>query len=88
MDLTSLPGSPYTLKDRQVTEARIALAKAADLLRMEGRLVRAEALYRQACRYADGGAFDHLVRLADHCRTQYEAQKRAKARKSAKKGGR
>jgi hypothetical protein len=79
VDLKSKPLSPYTLTDRARGEARIHLAKSADLLRMEGRLCQAEKLYRQATRYADTpGAVEHLMRLADHCRQIYEARKAGK----------
>ena len=90
MDLTSRPGTKWDPTARHIQQSRIHLAASADLLRMEGRLLKAEALYRQATRYADGGAFDHLVRLADHCRTTYEKNKAKKARAEArrKKGAR
>jgi hypothetical protein len=68
------PGSPYTLKPRQVVQARCALAQAADLLRMEGKFLKAEKLYREAAKYTDGGAAAHLNRLARFCRSQYNAQ--------------
>lgn len=87
MDLTSLPFSPWTVTQRHVTETRVALAKSADLLRIEQRYLKAEKLYREAARYADGMAAKHLLKLADHCRTAYEAEKKRKQRK-AKKGGR
>ena len=84
----ALPQWETTTKHRTMT--RVHLAASADLLRMEGRFVRAEALFRQATRYADGGAFDHLVRQADHCRQMYKRQqkaKKAKAARKARKGG-
>ena len=83
-DLTSKPLSPYDLKDRQITELRVSLAKAADLLRMDGKLLTAEKLYRRASQYADGGAAKHLIRTADHCRQIYERQKKAKQRKAVR----
>ena len=66
-DSRSKPGSPYRLTDRQVQQARIALAQAADLLRMEGRFRKAAALYREAARHADGMAAAHLIKMAQHC---------------------
>jgi hypothetical protein len=88
MDLTSLPLSPWNPTDRHITETRISLAKAADLLRMECRYVRAEKLYYEAARYAEGGAAAHLCRAARLCRQLHTdrqiAKERAKARKEAR----
>jgi len=76
MDLVSPPLSPFSLTPRARIELRISLARAADLLRMEGNLCQAERLYLKATRYADTpGAVEHLNRLAAHCRQIYSARK-------------
>ena len=74
-DLTSPPLSPFSLTPRARAELRIALAKAADLYRMDGKLKKAEGLYRQAAAQADGGAKAHLIRLSDHCKQIMAANK-------------
>lgn len=85
MDLTSLPGTPWKITARHVNESRIALAKSADLLRIEGKFIPAEKLYLRAATYADGMAAQHLIRLADHCREQFEQAKAAKAKAKKRK---
>lgn len=90
MDLTSLPMSHWKPTARHIAETRISLAKAADLLRMEGtgggglsKLLAAEKLYRRAATYAEGGAAAHLTRTADHCRQVYERLKKQRQRRKA-----
>ncbi len=78
MDLTSLPLSPYKLKPQQIVQQRIALAQAADLMRMQAKYIKAEKLYLEAAKYAEGGAAKHLERSAAHCRQIFEANKRSR----------
>ncbi len=86
MDLTSKPGTPWKITDRHVTESRVALAKSADLLRIEGKFFPAEKLYLRASSYADGRAATYLIQLADHCRAEFLKRKKAKAKQAAKGG--
>jgi len=83
--LLAEPLPQWTPTTRHVTETRIALAKSADLLRMEGKFAQAEKLFRKAAKYAEGGAVAHLLRTADQCRTQFDAQRldAVKAKKAA-----
>lgn len=92
IDLVSKPLTPRQLTPRHIMETRISLAKAGDLLRMEGegggglsKLLAAEKLFKRAATYADGGAAAHLIRTADHCRQIYERMKKAKQRKKGAK---
>jgi hypothetical protein len=87
MDLTSLPGSPWNITPRHVKESRISLAKSADLLRIEGKFIPAEKLYLRASSYAEGMAAVHLIKLADHCRTEFLRIKKLKAKKSTSTKG-
>lgn len=77
MNLSSTPMSPWSLNDRARTKMRCDLVACADAFRMEGKLVKAEKLYREAIRYTDTGpgAVEHLERMAEHCRELFETKK-------------
>ncbi len=79
MDLTSAPLSPWNMSDRQRVQLRCNLAASADLFRMQQNYIKAEKLYLEAAKVADGnGAVAHFMRLAGHCRDMHNAKKSSK----------
>lgn len=80
VDLTSKPLTPWSMQDKERMQMRIALAKAADGFRREGKYVKAEKAFKDAARYTDTGsvAVEHLLRSAAHCRELHELKKAGK----------